>query len=157
MQQLFKLRDRIYGRPGPNLKPWDTRALAAGGIDVIVSVNDAASVYADDLAAAGIEHGCFPMEDNAPPRPGDFEHCLSMLPAALDFIEAALERKRRILIHCTAGKDRTGLTMCYYLCRCEGYNPGDALLEVRRVRPEALSARDYEPFALELLNALTQP
>lgn len=155
MQQVFWLRPKlIAGRPGPGYYPWFANELAAGGIGAVLTVNDAQSVYPDDLAAAGIEHAWFPLEDNAPPRPGDFEHCVATLPRALAFIRAMHALDRAVLIHCTAGKDRTGLTMSYYLCQAEGYSAEDAIAEVRRVRPEALSALDYEPFAIDVLNAL---
>ena len=155
MREIFWLRpDRIAGRAGPGLYSWIPAELAAGGIGAILSVNDGASVYPDDLAAAGIDYACYPMEDNAPPRPGDFEHCVATLPPALEFVTGRLDSGRSVLIHCTAGKDRTGLTMCHYLCRREGYQPEQAIVEVRRVRPQALSAPGYEPFALEVLRAL---
>ena len=155
MQHLFWLRPgKIAGRSGPNQDPWIPRQLAAAGIDAVLSVNDAASVYRDDLVAAGIEHLCLPMEDNAPPRPGDFEAALEVLPRALEFLDRVIDRGGVALIHCTAGKDRTGLTMCHYLCQREGLTPLESLREVRRVRPQALSAIDYEPFALDVLAAL---
>ena len=156
MQQVFWLRNQsIAGRPGPGYYPWQPAELAAGGIGAIMTVNDAQSVYPDDLAAAGIEHAWFPLEDNAPPRPGDFEHCVASLPPALDFIRAMQRKDRAVLIHCTAGKDRTGLMLAYYLCREEGYRAEAAIAEVRQVRPQALSALEYEPFAITVLNALS--
>ncbi len=155
MKHLFWLRpNRIAGRPGPTMAPWQPQELAAGGIGAILTVNDGRSVYPDDLVAAGIEYVSLPMEDNAPPRDGDFERCLEVLPAAYAFMTDQLARARRVLIHCTAGKDRTGLTMAYYLCRAENYAPRDAIAEVRRVRPVALSAIGYEPFAIEVLEYL---
>lgn len=154
MKHVFKLRERLLGRPGPVYNPWVPVELAAAGIGAILTVNEGYSVYPDDLIAAGIEHASFPMADNAPPRPGDFEHCVETLPAALEFVLRKIDDGKTVMIHCTAGKDRTGLTMCYYLCQREGYSAEDAILEVRRVRPEALSALDYEPFAIDVLNAL---
>ena len=155
MQQTFWLRPNlIAGRPGPAYYPWNPVELAAGGIGAILTVNDGQSVYVDDLQAAGITHAIFSMEDNAPPRPGDFEHCVDTLPRALEFILGMHNREKSVLIHCTAGKDRTGLMMSHYLCQCEGYSAEDAVAEVRRVRPVALSAPEYEPFAIQVLNAL---
>ena len=154
MKHVFQLRDQVFGRPGPVYFPWVAGELAAGGIGAVLTLNHGQSVYVDDLNAAGIEHGWFPMEDNAPPRPGDFEHCVATLPPALEFIDEMHDQNRAVLIHCTAGKDRTGLMMAFYLCRHEGYGAEDAIIEVRRVRPEGLSALDYEPFAIEVLNAL---
>lgn len=155
MQHLFWLREnRIAGRSGPNLNPWDPHRLAEAGIGAVLSVNDAASVYPADLAVVGIEHACHSMEDNAPPRDGDFERALLVLPRALDYLDRVVKNGRIPLIHCSAGKDRTGLMMCYYLCQRETFAPQDAVAEVRRVRPSALSATDYEAFALEVLHAL---
>ncbi len=158
MNHIFWLRpNRLAGRAGPTFAPWHPRELAAGGIGAILTVNDGRSVYADDLAAAGIEYACLPMEDNAPPRDGDFERCLEVLPASYAFITAQLAQHRRVLIHCTAGKDRTGLTMAHYLCRAESYAPRDAIPEVRRVRPQGLSATGYEAFAIDVLEHLAGP
>lgn len=153
MLQTFWLRPgRIAGRCGPNLYPWIPRDLARGGIAAVLSVNDGMSVYADDLAAVGIDHACFPMSDIAPPAAGDLEACQQALPAALEFLLRNLAAGKATLIHCTAGKDRTGLMMCYYLCRAEGFTPEDAIDEVKRVRPIALTAPGYEDFAREILH-----
>ncbi len=155
MKHLFWLRrNRIAGRSGPDRDPWRPAQLAAQGIGVVVSVNRAHSVYADDLARAGIDWACYPLSDNAPPRPGDFEHCLQMLPRAVEFLAAAIDSGRVPLVHCSSGKDRTGLTLCHYLCRAEGLAPRDAVRELRRVRPIGLSAPGYEEFALAVLTAL---
>ncbi len=155
MKHLFWLRPNLLaGRPGPNLNPWDPRELAAGGIGAVLSVNDASSVYIDELQRAGLDYAVFPLADNAPPRPGDFAHCLEMLPRAYDYIVGVIDQGRIPLVHCTAGKDRTGLVMCHYLCRREGYEPHAAVSELRRVRPIALSASGYEEFSIEVLTAL---
>ena len=155
MRHVFWLRPgRIAGRTGPNLDPWFPEQLAAAGIGAVVSVNDAISVYPDDLARAGIANACFPMADNAPPRPGDFEYCCDMLPRVYAYLAKSIDAGRIPLVHCTAGKDRTGLVLCHYLCEAEALTPLDAIREVRRIRPIALSAPGYEDFALEVLSAL---
>ena len=155
MQHVFWLRPGIIaGRSGPNLDPWFPEQLAAAGIGAVVSVNYADSVYPDDLESAGLEYACFPMADNAPPRPGDLEYCAEMLPRVFDYLCECITANRIPMVHCTAGKDRTGLVLCYYLCRAEGYAPLDAIREVKRVRPIALSAPGFEAFALELLSTL---
>ncbi|HKJ51772.1 MAG TPA: tyrosine-protein phosphatase [Gammaproteobacteria bacterium] len=155
MQHVFWLRqNRIAGRSGPDLDPWIPEQLAAAGIGAVVSVNYALSVYPDDLARAGLVTACFPMADNAPPRPGDFEYCIEMLPRVFDYLAERIDEGRIPLIHCSAGKDRTGLVLCDYLCRAEDFAPLDAIRELRRVRPIALTAPGYEDFAIEVLTAL---
>lgn len=155
MQHVFWLRPgKIAGRSGPNLDPWFPEQLAQGGIGAIVSVNQAWSVYPDDFERVGIDCAHYPMADNAPPRPGDFEYCVEMLPRVYAYLSECIDSGKVPLVHCTAGKDRTGLVLCHYLCRGENYAPLDAIREVKRVRPIALSAPGYEAFALEVLSAL---
>jgi protein-tyrosine phosphatase len=155
MQHVFWLRPRlIAGRSGPDLDPWLPEQLAAAGIGAVISVNHALSVYADDLDRAGLLSACFPMADNAPPRAGDFEYCIGMLPRVFDYLAERIDEGRIPLVHCSAGKDRTGLVLCDYLCRAEGLSPLEAIRDLRRVRPIALSAPGYEDFAIEVLTAL---
>lgn len=155
MRHVFWLRPNlIAGRCGPDRRPWLPQELAAAGISAVLSVNDAASVYADDLAAAGIDHHAIPLPANAPPRTGDLDACLAALPRCLDYLLDAIGRGRIVLIHCHSGQDRTGLVLAHYLCVRESYRAHDAIEELRRVRPLALSAQDYEAFALQLLTRL---
>jgi hypothetical protein len=39
-----------------------------------------------------------------------------------------------VLVHCSSGKDRTGMFLSYYLCATEGMAPSRAIQEIRRVR-----------------------
>ena len=154
MQHLFWLiENQLCGRPGPNHQPWQPAELKAGGIGALLSVNHAESVYADDFAAVGIEHRCIPLASNAPPRDGDLELCLERLPLAYDWVTGHIEQGRVALVHCRQGKDRTGLFMAYYLKRRSQLSTEDAIAEVMRVRPIALTATDWDRFAVEVLNA----
>jgi protein-tyrosine phosphatase len=76
------------------------------------------------------------------------------LQRALSFAMRSLESRRNVLVHCSSGKDRTGLFLSYFLCATEGLSPGDAIREVRRVRPIALSADGWETFAHRVLAEL---
>jgi protein-tyrosine phosphatase len=155
MRYVFWLRPNVIGgRSGPNLDSWDARDLAEGGVGAILSVNDGELVHADELASAGIDYRCVPLSDAAPPQPGDLEVCAEALPRALSFALEAIERRRRVLVHCRSGKDRTGLFLAYYLCVTEGLRPSQAIAELRRVRPIALSAQGWETFSYEVLAAL---
>lgn len=157
MKHIFWLRpDLIAGRCGPDQNPWDPALLVEAGIDAVLSVNDGRLVHAEDLNAVGIDYALMPLSENAPPRAGDLEHCLDVLPRAFDFLSDAIKVGRKPMIHCTSGKDRTGMLMCYYLCRSESCSPQEAVQEVRRVRPIALSAPEYEPFAIEVLTRAMQ-
>jgi protein-tyrosine phosphatase len=154
MKHVFwLLPGALAGRSGPNHTPWDAQDLRAGGIGAILSVNDGAACHAEDFVSLGMSYRCIPLSDNAPPRDGDLEHCLDALPEAYGYVHGELDRQRAVLIHCRSGKDRTGLFMCYFLVRESGMSVDDAIAEVRRVRPIALSAEGWEDLAVAVLKA----
>lgn len=155
MRNVFWLREGVIGgRSGPNLDPWNPVELAKSGIGAVLSVNDGELVHATDLADAGIDYKCVALSDAAPPRPGDIETCVEALPKALEFAQGAIESRRAVLVHCRSGKDRTGLFLSYYLCVSESLSPLEAVREVKRVRPIALTADGWNEFAVEVLNSL---
>jgi protein-tyrosine phosphatase len=141
----------LAGRSGPNRDPWDAQDLRAGGIGAILSVNDGGACHPEDFAALGMSYRCIPLSDNEPPRDGDMEHCLVALPEAYDYVRGELDEQRAVLVHCRSGKDRTGLFMCYFLIRESGMSIDDAIAEVRRVRPIALSAEGWQDLAVAVL------
>ena len=79
------------------------------------------------------------------------EICLNALPNAYAFVHRELEARRTVMVHCTSGKDRTGLLLAYFLMRTTGINADEAIRQVRMVRPIALSAEGWEEFGLEIL------
>lgn len=152
MQNVFWLiPGKLAGRTGPNVDPWDAKSLKEGGIDAVLSVNGGNLVDAIALEACGIAYACVPFSWNAPPIPGDLEICLEALPKAFAFVQRNIDAGKAVLIHCTSGKDRTGLLMSYYLMRTQGITVEEAIVEVRRVRPIALSAAGWDEFAREIL------
>lgn len=155
MKNVFYLRFQVVGRSGPNQDPWDAFELSMGGIDAILSVNGGILVHPDDLASVDIDYACMPLSENAPPRQGDMEHCIETLPRAVAYLKSNIAAGKTTLIHCTSGKDRTGLLMAYYLCQCEDMNPQEAIEEVKRVRSIALTAPGWDDFALQVLNRLS--
>jgi protein-tyrosine phosphatase len=152
MNKVFwMLPDKLAGRPGPDREPWDPASLRAGGIGAVLSVNDGRLCHPQDFAALGMAYACVPLSDQAPPRPGDLEHCVAALPRAYDFVQEQIGLGRGVLVHCSSGKDRTGLFLAYWLRRELGLSPAQAVHEVRRVRPIALSAQGWEELGLQVL------
>lgn len=152
MDKLFwMIPRRLAGRAGPDREPWDLASLQATGIGAVLSVNDGLLCHPEDFAVRGMRYACVPLPDNAPPQPGDDEHCLDALPKAYAFVAEQMNEGRSVLVHCSAGKDRTGLFLCYFLMRYAGLAPHRAMASVREVRPTALSALGWEEFALRLL------
>jgi protein-tyrosine phosphatase len=145
----------LAARPGPNAEPWDLAELRDAGIGAVLTVNDAQACDAQAFVAADIEHACIPFSRNAPPLPGDDRLCIEALPRAYEFATGAMARGQAVLVHCTFGKDRTGLFLAYYLIRCTGMAPGEAIARVREVRPIALGAQGWDVLAAEVLDRCT--
>jgi hypothetical protein len=152
MKNVFWLiPGKLAGRTGPNVDPWDPAELKQNGIDAVLSVNSGALVDAGALESCGISYACIPFSWNAPPVTGDIQICLQALPKAFDFVKTHIQSGKAVMIHCTSGKDRTGLLMSYYLMRTQGMTVDEAIVAVRRVRPIALSALGWEAFGREIL------
>ncbi len=155
MHKVFWLRPNVIaGRTGPNKDFWQPRELAKGGIGAVLSVNSGELAHLEDLAEVGISYTCVPLSDAAPPQPGDLEICTAALPKALEFALLSIDSGKSLLVHCTSGKDRTGMFLSYFLCKTEGLAPAEAIQAVKHVRPIALSAKGWESFTLQVLDAL---
>ena len=154
MDHIFWLVPNLLaGRCGPNSEPWDLDELRQSGIGAVMSVNDGESCDPEEFAQQGLAYACIPFSDNAPPCDGDLEHCLAALPEALAFAKANIDQGTAVLVHCVAGKDRTGLFLAYYLMQCEGCAVDEAMEKVRAVRPIAFTAEGWDTFAAEVLAA----
>ena len=157
MEHVFWLiPGRLAGRPGPNRKPWNVSALRGMGIDAVLSLNDGEGCDPAAFAALDLDYLCVPLPPNEPPLAGDEEVCRASLPAAYDFVRAHHADHRAVLVHCSAGKDRTGLFMSYFLIREHGLDVDTAIARVRAVRPPAISALGWDALARRVLAKLRE-
>jgi protein-tyrosine phosphatase len=100
----------------------------------------------------GILHVCVPLPTSAPPKPGDKENVRELLPAACEVIERRMLRDGgAVLVHCGAGKDRTGLVLCYALMRVLGLTMTEAMARLKARRPDLLSAAGWWDMATQVL------
>ena len=156
MDELFWIiQGKLAGRVGPNTEPWDLSALRAGGIGAIISVNYGEDCVREDIEAHDIAYACIPFSSNAPPLPGDDDISVAAVRQAYEFATAQIDDGRGVLVHCNAGKDRTGLFLCYFVMQHAGLSPRDAIERIRETRPIALSAEGYYEFAVHVLTRLS--
>ena len=148
MNKIFWLiQDKLAGRPGPDTEQWDLISLREGGIGAILSVNDGRMCDPKELQSQGINYLCTPFSDYASPIPGNEKICLAALPKAYAFAKNEIEKGHGVIVHCSAGKDRTGLFLSYFLIQQNGLSPKEAMQAVRKVRPIAFTAWGWGPFA----------
>jgi protein-tyrosine phosphatase len=154
MKFVFWMIPRVLaGRPGPAMVKWQPRALRAAGFHTVLNLSD----YAPDLTrldAAGLRSHWVPLPMDFPATEESEKQCLAALPRALAFLSAELEAGRRVLVHCFAGRDRTGMLLALFLARRDGLPADQAIARVREVRPEAISAPGWEALALRVIPTL---
>jgi protein-tyrosine phosphatase len=151
MKSVFWLvRDSIGGRPGPQFEPWSLAELRAGGFDAVINLSE----YPNDndaFKAAGIETSWVPLPTDVPPTNESQERCIEALPRAVAFVSAQVSKGRRVLVHCHAGKDRTGMLLAVLVAKKENLSAQAALEKIRTVKPLAITAPGWEALAMEVI------
>jgi len=102
-------------------------------IEVLISLTEE-PVRRDWVNEAGILLVHEPIIDMEPPTQEQLDHCLSA-------IARAHEQNMGVAVHCGAGLGRTGTVIAAYLVD-QGQTAGDAIAEVRRLRPGSIETEE---------------
>jgi atypical dual specificity phosphatase len=94
------------------------------GIRAILSVKEGPLAK---LWVEGIEYLNVPVKNHFPPTLGELRTCV-------DFVVAQSAAKRKVAVHCQAGKGRTGTVLAAYLVRVYGLQARDAIARIRKLR-----------------------
>jgi protein-tyrosine phosphatase len=131
----------------------DLKALRASGFSFILSLDQSEYGLIREQEP-GLEYKLIHLPNSIPPQSWEKKIYASRLPEAVDYVmEKRSQRNGAVLVHCHAGNDRTGGVLTGTLSRVRGITPREALVEVRAIHPEALSASGYEEMVLEILAA----
>jgi len=133
------LPGQLAGRRGPGWTPWDPAELWAAGLRTVVSLIKSGG---DGLEAAGLDHHIAPLAGMALFNFQKDRLVKKMLPL-IDLVAREIEAGRPVLVHCRAGKDRTGALLAGYLIRYRDRSPEAAIRLVREVNPRAMTAPGF--------------
>jgi protein-tyrosine phosphatase len=142
---FWLLENLLAGRPGPVRAPWDLAQFSAAGLQAIVSLNEEPNPV--QIAAAGLRHHSLPLPPLLPLTRPLQDSLFPKLEMVLAALHAEVSAGKPTIVHCHAGKDRTGLALTAYLVRYLGLDIEAAIVRVRAVRPIAMSAPGYEATA----------
>jgi atypical dual specificity phosphatase len=113
---------RLAGLPGPAFMAWDFARLRKMGFSVVVSLEcDRLNTF--EIEDAGFEHKKICVEDFTPPT-------LDQIDEFVSFAEAKLEQGKKVLVHCFAGRGRTGTMLGAFLIH-RGMSADAAIREIR--------------------------
>lgn len=132
---------KLGGMPRPGIVAAleeDLEGLRRLGVEVLVTVEETATVAPEALRASGIEALHFPLEDMTAPSE---DVCASWCAE----LSVRLDRGAVIAVHCRAGQGRTGTILaCYLISR--GASAIEALERVRGINPKWVSSDEQVRF-----------
>jgi atypical dual specificity phosphatase len=128
------MKDKLAASGMPFSKA-QVRWLSKQGIDTILSLTE--KPLPTDWFEAGITSKHISMKDHEPPD-------VDRLIEASRFIESEISANRSVLVHCLAGKGRTGSAIAAYLIATTAMDAQSAIDHLRRLRPGSVERRQVD-------------
>lgn len=124
MEMLYYTVDggRLAGLPGPAYMEWDYGRLRKMGYSVVVSL-ECSRLNTFEIEDAGFEHRKICVEDFTSPT-------FDQMDEFVGFADAKIREGKKILVHCYAGRGRTGTMLAAYLVH-QGMTAEAAIREIR--------------------------
>jgi len=124
MEMLYYTVDggRLAGLPGPAYMEWDYSRLRKMGFSVVVSL-ECTRLNTFEIEDAGFEHRKICVEDFTSPT-------FDQVDEFVDYVERKLDEGKKVLVHCYAGRGRTGTMLAAYLIH-RGMTAEAAIHEIR--------------------------
>lgn len=142
----------VPGVLGAMRHPHDLRSalesLKDEGIDGIVTLTER-ELNASLIEEFGFEYHHIPITDYAAPRPEQVDEFVGI-------VQRAAKAGRKIVVHCLAGRGRTGTLAACYLVSV-GRSPEEAIREIRRLRPGSVETPEQEETVAAYARRLKRP
>ena len=113
----------------------DLRVLEEDGVGAVVSLTES-PLDEGVVRTSGLDYLHLPIRDMTAPTPADIGRFV-------DFVKVSVRAGRAVVVHCAAGKGRTGTILACYLVS-EGHDPEVAISRVRRARPGSIETEEQE-------------
>lgn len=104
----------------------DMSWLQEKGVKAVLALTEtsAPSSWIED---SGIEYKNVPIKNHAAPTLAQLEECVN-------FIEKNIQQSNKTLVHCAAGKGRTGTVIAAYICKHDNISAEMAIEQIRAKR-----------------------
>ncbi len=110
--------------------------LVGQGIKSVVTVREVA-LPSDWFDGSDIDYLHLQVEDFGAPT-------IEELDQAVDFIDQQTNNGRPVMVHCAAGKGRTGAVIAAYLVKKQNLTAEQAIAKLRRMRPGSIQSVSQE-------------
>ena len=119
---------RLAGLPGPAYMEWDFARLRKMGFSAVVSLEcDRLNLF--EIEDAGFEHRKICIPDFTAPTFDQMDEFVA-------FVDDKKAEGKKVLVHCYAGRGRTGTMLAAYLIH-EGMRSEEAIREIREKAHQA--------------------
>lgn len=146
----FSLIDKWVGGSARPMSEREVRWLRKKGVGAILSLTEEPL---DPSWVEGVAYKNIPIRDHAVPT-------IAELRESVDFINSQCKMNRLVVVHCMAGKGRTGSVLAAYMCQKYGLPPMEAIAKLRSKRPGSVERKQVqvvEEFSKSLPRTEPQP